>query len=41
MEPLEAITRAKAFITEAIRTAPGLGRGHGPTNHLAGVTSRW
>ena len=41
MEPLEAITRAKAFITEAIRTAPGLGRGHGPTNHLAGVTSCW
>jgi hydroxymethylpyrimidine/phosphomethylpyrimidine kinase len=41
MEPLDAIRRAKEFITEAIRTAPGLGHGHGPTNHLAGVTSRW
>ena len=30
-----AVTRAKAFITLAIRKAPGLGAGHGPTNHLA------
>lgn len=29
-----AILRAKSFITRAIQTAPGLGRGHGPTNHL-------
>lgn len=41
LEPLEAIRRAKEYITEAIRQAPRLGRGHGPTNHLAGVTSRW
>ena len=36
--PLEdAVTRAKAFITEAIRTSPGLGRGSGPVNHFTGV----
>jgi hydroxymethylpyrimidine/phosphomethylpyrimidine kinase len=33
LPPAEALRRAKAFITEAIRTAPGLGRGHGPVNH--------
>ncbi|MEZ4485253.1 MAG: hypothetical protein R2864_11940 [Syntrophotaleaceae bacterium] len=26
---------AKEFITEAIRTAPDLGAGHGPVNHFA------
>ncbi len=31
----EALSEAKAFITEAIRTAPGLGGGHGPVNHWA------
>jgi hydroxymethylpyrimidine/phosphomethylpyrimidine kinase len=30
-----AIERAKAYITEAIRTNPGLGRGAGPVNHHA------
>jgi hydroxymethylpyrimidine/phosphomethylpyrimidine kinase len=36
-EPLaRAVERAKAFITEAIRTSPGLGRGCGPVNHHAG-----
>lgn len=30
-----AIGRAKAFLTEAIRTNPGLGRGSGPVNHHA------
>lgn len=35
--PKEALRRAKAFITEAIRTAPGLGRGHGPVNHWAKI----
>ena len=29
-----AIRAAKAFVTEAIRSAPGIGRGHGPVNHL-------
>ena len=31
----DAIRNAKAFITEAIRTNPGLGRGAGPLNHFA------
>jgi hydroxymethylpyrimidine/phosphomethylpyrimidine kinase len=31
----EAVARAKVFITEAIRTAPGLGAGEGPLNHHA------
>jgi len=30
-----AVRRAKHFITEAIRTNPGLGRGSGPVNHHA------
>jgi hydroxymethylpyrimidine/phosphomethylpyrimidine kinase len=30
-----AVERAKQFITEAIRTNPGLGRGSGPVNHHA------
>jgi hydroxymethylpyrimidine kinase/phosphomethylpyrimidine kinase len=29
----EAVRRAKQFITDAIRTAPGLGSGSGPVNH--------
>ncbi len=32
-----AVATAKAFITEAIRTNPGLGRGSGPVNHQAAV----
>lgn len=31
----DAVARAKVFITEAIRTAPGLGAGEGPLNHHA------
>lgn len=34
---LEAVARAKAFITEAIRSNPGLGAGAGPVNHHAPV----
>jgi hydroxymethylpyrimidine/phosphomethylpyrimidine kinase len=35
-QPLvEAVARAKSFITEAIRTNPGLGSGCGPVNHHA------
>jgi hydroxymethylpyrimidine/phosphomethylpyrimidine kinase len=30
----EAVRRARAFVAEAIRTAPGLGSGHGPLNHV-------
>lgn len=31
----DAVVIAKKFITRAIRTAPGLGRGMGPVNHFA------
>lgn len=31
---LEALRLAKTFVTRAIQTAPPIGRGHGPTNHL-------
>jgi len=31
----EAVGHAKAFVTKAIQTAPGLGRGTGPLNHSA------
>jgi hydroxymethylpyrimidine/phosphomethylpyrimidine kinase len=40
MAPREAIERAHAFVQQAIRTAPGLGRGHGPLNHAHGVISK-
>jgi hydroxymethylpyrimidine/phosphomethylpyrimidine kinase len=33
LQMLEAVTRAKRFIDEAIRTNPGLGAGSGPVNH--------
>jgi len=29
----EAVKRAKGYVFEAIRTAPGYGGGHGPLNH--------
>jgi hydroxymethylpyrimidine/phosphomethylpyrimidine kinase len=32
---VDAVARAKQFITEAIRTAPALGAGNGPLNHHA------
>ena len=35
--PLQAVTRAKAFITSAIRFSEPLGHGHGPTNHFASL----
>jgi len=41
LSPVAAVRRAKEFITAAIATAPSLGHGHGPTNHLTGVISRW
>ena len=34
-ELTDAVAAAKVFITEAIRTAPALGRGSGPLNHFA------
>ena len=33
-DPEEAARRAKAYVTGAIRNAPGLGHGHGPLNHF-------
>jgi hydroxymethylpyrimidine/phosphomethylpyrimidine kinase len=33
----EAVDMALDFVARAIRTAPGLGRGHGPVNHFAGT----
>ena len=41
LPPLEAIKRAKEYVTEAIRSGPPIGRGHGPANHLTGVRSKW
>lgn len=35
VELLPAVTAALDFVHEAIRTAPGLGSGHGPLNHFA------
>jgi hydroxymethylpyrimidine/phosphomethylpyrimidine kinase len=32
---VDAVSIAKKFVTEAIRTNPGLGRGAGPLNHFA------
>jgi hydroxymethylpyrimidine/phosphomethylpyrimidine kinase len=34
MAPLAAVRRARAYLTEAIRSAPGLGSGSGPLNHM-------
>ena len=34
LSPVNAVERAKRFITDAIAHAPKLGGGHGPTNHL-------
>jgi hydroxymethylpyrimidine/phosphomethylpyrimidine kinase len=35
-----AIERAHAFVQQAIRTAPGLGQGHGPLNHAHGIVDK-
>ncbi|HZS82319.1 MAG TPA: bifunctional hydroxymethylpyrimidine kinase/phosphomethylpyrimidine kinase [Stellaceae bacterium] len=37
LAPLAAIRRARAYLTEALRNAPGLGRGHGPLGHGYGI----
>ncbi len=34
LETPEAVAAAKRYITEAIRHAPGIGHGHGPTGHF-------
>jgi len=38
--PRAAIERAHAFVQQAIRTAPGLGQGHGPLNHAHGIVDK-
>jgi hydroxymethylpyrimidine/phosphomethylpyrimidine kinase len=35
----DAVVRARAYVREAMLTAPGLGRGHGPLNHAHTVRS--
>jgi hydroxymethylpyrimidine/phosphomethylpyrimidine kinase len=40
-EPLQAIQRAKKFISEAIRESFPIGQGHGPTNHFVGTKTKW
>lgn len=39
--PLDAIRRAKSYVSRAIESSLAIGRGHGPTNHLVGVSSEW
>jgi hydroxymethylpyrimidine/phosphomethylpyrimidine kinase len=34
LDEMDAIGRAKSYVTDAIRRAPGIGRGHGPLGHL-------
>jgi hydroxymethylpyrimidine/phosphomethylpyrimidine kinase len=34
MAPLAAMRRARDYLAEAIRSAPGLGHGHGPLGHM-------
>ena len=40
MDVYEAVSRAKKYITTAIRSALPIGGGHGPTNHMAWVLER-
>ena len=37
MSLADAVARARAYVREAIATAPGFGRGHGPLNHAVTV----
>jgi hydroxymethylpyrimidine/phosphomethylpyrimidine kinase len=37
MELGAAVARARAYVRQAIETAPGLGKGHGPLNHAVTV----
>jgi hydroxymethylpyrimidine/phosphomethylpyrimidine kinase len=41
LTPPDDVKRAKDYVTEAIRKGVSMGSGRGPTNHLAGVSSRW
>jgi hydroxymethylpyrimidine/phosphomethylpyrimidine kinase len=35
----DAVARARTYVRQAIETAPGFGRGHGPLNHAVTVRS--
>jgi hydroxymethylpyrimidine/phosphomethylpyrimidine kinase len=35
----DAVVRARTYVRQAIETAPGFGRGHGPLNHAVTVRS--
>ncbi len=35
----DAVAAARLYVTRAIETAPGLGHGHGPLNHMHGLKS--
>ena len=37
MSLVDAVARARAYVRQAIETAPGFGRGHGPLNHAVTV----
>jgi hydroxymethylpyrimidine/phosphomethylpyrimidine kinase len=39
MSLVDAVARARAYVRQAIETAPGFGRGHGPLNHAVTVRS--
>ncbi|MGE5753687.1 MAG: bifunctional hydroxymethylpyrimidine kinase/phosphomethylpyrimidine kinase [Deltaproteobacteria bacterium] len=41
LAPPHSVKRAKDYVTEAIRKGIPMGRGHGPANHLAGVSGKW
>jgi len=36
----DSVTRARAYVLDAIRTAPGLGSGHGPLNHAHPIAAQ-
>jgi hydroxymethylpyrimidine/phosphomethylpyrimidine kinase len=38
MTLIDAVSRARHYLQNAIATAPGFGKGHGPVNHLGGFT---
>jgi hydroxymethylpyrimidine/phosphomethylpyrimidine kinase len=39
MSLVDAVVRARTYVRQAIETAPGFGRGHGPLNHAVTVRS--
>jgi hydroxymethylpyrimidine/phosphomethylpyrimidine kinase len=41
LSPIEAIKKAKKFISMAIQNSLSIGHGHGPTNHFVGVDTIW